>query len=153
MDMFDNRFLTKEFLMEPCIAMSWRVDVRKVPSKALIQYSREAEEKIKAMEELEYLPKKRRREIKEGVRITLLKRAIPRSRTYDMIWNIQTGVLFFGATGKTLCDDFSEFFLQCFSLHLKSVFPYTIATGILEKDKMDPTLIDGLRPSINAEVA
>ena len=52
MDMFDNRFLTKGFLMEPCIAMSWRVDVRTVPAKALIQYSREAEDKIKAMEEL-----------------------------------------------------------------------------------------------------
>ena len=147
-DMFDNRFAGMEYLKEPCIALSWRVDVRKVPAKALKQYCREAEQTIKAEEKLEFLSKKRRQEIKEGVQAVLMKRAIPRSQTYDMIWNLQTGLVIFGAVSTKLCDEFSEFFLQCFGLHLKTVFPYSMAAGMLEKAGKNPALLDDLRPSI-----
>ena len=148
MDMFDNRFAAMEYLKEPCIALTWRVDVRKVPAKALKQYCREAERKIKAEEKLEFLSKKRRQEIKEGVQAALMKRAIPRCQAYDMIWNLQTGLVIFGAVSSKLCDEFSEFFLQCFGLHLKTVFPYSMAAGMLEKDEKDPSFLDDLRPSI-----
>jgi len=152
MDMFDSRFAAMEYLKEPCIAMSWRVDVRKVPARALLRYCREAEEKIKAAEELEYLPKPQRAEIKEAVRIKLLKRAIPRSQAYDMIWNLHTGMLIFGSTNNKLCDEFTEFFLTCFGLHLKAVFPYTIALKVLEKEGQHPDLLDGLNASSVGEV-
>jgi len=147
MDMFDNRFAAMDYLKEPCIALSWRVDVRKVPAKALKQYCREAEEKIKASEKLEFLSKKRRQEIKEGVQAILMKRAIPRSQAYDMIWNLQTGLVIFGAVSNKLCDEFVEFFLQCFGLHLKTVFPFSMATELLERQGKDPLLVDTLRPS------
>jgi DNA recombination-dependent growth factor C len=147
MDMFDSTFAAMEYLKEPCIALSWRVDVRKVPTKALKQYCREAEENIKATEKLEFLSKKRRQEIKDGVQAALMKRAIPRSQTYDMIWNLQTGLVIFGAVSNKLCDEFSEFFLQCFGLHVKTVFPYSMAAGILEKEGKDPAFLESLRPS------
>ncbi len=148
-DMFDNRFASKEFLKEPCIAMSWRVDVRKVPSKALKQYCREAEEKVKEREGLEFLPKPRRKEIKESVRLELLRRVIPRSRTFDMIWNLHTGVVIFGSTSSSLSDEFAEFFLQCFDLHLKAVFPYSLASRILEEKDIETDLLEGLWPSLS----
>ena len=91
MDMFDNRFLELEFLKEPYVAMSLRVDERKIPATALKQYSLEAEERIKVTENLDFLPKRRRADIKEGVKLRLLKRAIPGSKVYDMIWNYSTG--------------------------------------------------------------
>lgn len=151
MDMFDNGFAAMEYLKEPCIALSWRVDVRKVPAKAVKQYCREAEENVKAEEKLEFLSKKRRQEIREGVEAALLKRAIPRSQTYDMIWNLETGRVIFGAVSNKLCDEFSEFFLQCFGLHLKTVFPYSMAVRILEKQDKDPALVDDLRPSLSQD--
>ena len=148
MDMFDNRLSGMEYLKEPCIALSWRVDVRKVPSKALRRYCREAEEKIKESEGLEFLSKKRRREIKESVQIKLMKRVIPRSQAYDMIWNLHTSSVVFGSVSNNLCDEFSEFFMQCFGLHLKPIFPYYAALQVVQKDGMDPSVIDGLRPSL-----
>jgi DNA recombination-dependent growth factor C len=148
MDMFDSRLAAMEYLKEPCIALSWRVDVRKVPAKALKHYCREAEEKIKTSEELEFLSKKRRQEIREGVEAVLIKRAIPASRTYDMIWNLRTGLVIFGAVSNKLCDEFTEFFLQCFGLHLKTLFPYSMASRILESAGKDPVLLDDLRPSL-----
>ena len=149
MDMFDSRFRAMEFLREPCIAMSWRVDIRKVPPKALKQYCREAEEKIKEEENVEFLPKERRREIKESIQMELLKRVIPRARTFDMIWNLHTSVLLFGSTSNNLSDEFADFFLQCFGLPLKAVFPYSMASRILQEEEMDTALLDGLWPCLS----
>jgi DNA recombination-dependent growth factor C len=147
MDTFDSRFRSMEFLKEPCLAMAWRMDVRRVPSKTLKQYCRETEEKIKEAEEMEFLPKKRRQEIRDAVKAALIKRAIPRSNTYDMIWNLPTSMVLFGSISAKVGDEFTEFFLQCFGLHLKAVFPYSMALRILEKEEMDPALLDDLRPS------
>lgn len=149
MDMFDSRFRSMEFLREPCIALSWRLDTRKVPPRALKQYCREAEEKIKEEEGVEFLPKERRREIKESVRVELLRRVIPRPRTFDVIWNLHTSFLLFGSTNANLSDEFADFFLQCFGLHLKAVFPYSMASRILQKEGQDTTLLDTLYPCLS----
>jgi len=151
MDMFDSGFPGMGYLKEPYIAMSWRVDVRRVPAKALKQYCREAEQKVKTLEELAYLSKSRREEIRKTVRGRLLKRAIPSSQTYDMIWNLNSGVVIFGATSTKLCDEFTEFFLNCFGLHLKSVFPHFTAARILEDQGKEQELLDELRYSLIEE--
>jgi DNA recombination-dependent growth factor C len=149
MDMFDNRLAGMEYFKEPCIALSWRVDVRKVPSKALKQACREAEEKIKETEGLEFLAKARRQEIKDQMQHELIQRAIPRSSAYDVIWNLRTSMLLFGSTSNNLSDEFSEFFLQCFGLHLRAIFPYSNASLILEKEEMDLNLLESLWPSFS----
>lgn len=147
MDMFDSRFANMEYLKEPCIAMSWRVDARKVPPKALLRYCREEEDRIKHDEELEFLPKRRREEIRAAMKTKLLRRAIPGSNTYDVIWNLRTGILLFGSTSNRLADEFSEFFLNCFNLHLKTLFPYTMAFRVLEAEGLETDILEGLRPS------
>ena len=146
MDMFDNRFAGLEFLKEPYITMSFRVDEKKIPSTALKQYCLEAEERIKENENLEYLPKQRRSDIKDGVKLSLLKRAIPVSRTYDTIWNYSTGLVIFGCTGNKLCDEFMEFFFRTFNIQLLAICPYTRACSFLEKEGASTDIVDGLRP-------
>jgi hypothetical protein len=149
MDLFDRRFHKMDYLKEPCIALTWRVDVRKVPSKALLQYCREAEEEIMQAEGLEYINNKRRRDIRDGIRSKLIRRAIPQTRNYDMIWNLDTGLVFFGSTGVKICDEFAEFFFNCFDLNLKSVFPYAIAAQVLEQEGKAPSVLDGLVYSVH----
>jgi DNA recombination-dependent growth factor C len=146
MDMFDNRFAGIEFLKEPYIAMALRIDERKIPPTALKQYCREAEEKIKEDEHLEFLPKSRRADIKEAVRLRLLKRAIPVARTYDMIWNYATGLVVFGCTGNRVCDEFMERFLQTFHIQLQAICPYILGGLSLEKEGASPDLMEGLSP-------
>ncbi len=114
MDMFDNRFPGLEFLKEPYITMSFRVDEKKIPSTALKQYCLDAEKKMKEDEGLEHLPKRRRSDIRDGVRLSLLKRAIPVSRTYDMAWNYTTGLVIFGCIANKICDEFMEYFFSDF---------------------------------------
>jgi DNA recombination-dependent growth factor C len=147
MDMFDNRFAGIEFLKEPYIAVSLRIDERRIPPTALKQYCREAEEKIKEEDRLEFLPKSRRADIKEGVRLRLLKRAIPVARTYDMIWNTITGLVVFGCTGAKVCDEFLTRFLQTFNLQLQAICPYTLGERYLAEEGNSLNLLDGLTPT------
>lgn len=146
MDMFDSQFIGKGFFFDPYIALSWRVDVRNVPGRALKQYSRKAEEEIKRMEDAEYLSKRQRQEIREGVLIQLRKRAIPRSHTYDMVWNLNTGMVMFGSLSNRICGEFAEFFFKTFELHLTPVFPYSMAHQGLEKEGVNLQLLDEMQP-------
>ena len=147
MDMFDNRFSGLEFLKEPYIAMTLRIDERKVPPTALKQHCLEAENRIKETENLDFLSRTRRSEIKEAVQMRLLKRAIPVARTYDMIWNYSTGFVLFGGINNKLCDEFAKLFLQTFDFQLQAVCPYTLGSRFLEKQGTSPELLDALTPS------
>jgi DNA recombination-dependent growth factor C len=152
LDPLDSRFPGRTYFKEPYLALSLRIDVRKVPAKALKQYCTEAENEIKERENLEFLSKGRRQEIKESVRLALLKRTIPRTNTYDMIWDLNSGVLLFGAVNPKLCDEFSEFFSKTFELPLATVFPYSLASQFLEKEGTESDILDHLAPSRFMEV-
>jgi DNA recombination-dependent growth factor C len=151
LDMFDNEFRTMEYFKEPFVALSWRVDVKRIPKKALLHYCREAEKEVKEREGLEYLPKATREEIRESVRLRLLKRAIPQSGVYDMVWNLQTNTVFFGATGSKLCDEFAEFFRKTFHLQLIPLYPYALAQQALIARGKDSALAEEIRPLYFAE--
>ena len=148
MDMFDNHFNRMQYLKEPYLALTWRIDVRNVPSKALKQYSLEAERKVMEMEELDFLPKGKRKEIKEMTRISLLKRSIPSSKIYDMLWNLEKGYILFGGASRKLSDDFSTFFNKCFSLRIGSVYPMLTASRYLESEGRRPEELEELSYSI-----
>ncbi|HDZ24692.1 MAG: hypothetical protein DRN37_08460 [Thermoplasmata archaeon] len=151
LDMFDNEFRAMEYFKEPFIALSWRVDVKRIPKKALLQYCREAEKEVKERENLEYLPKGTREEIKESVRLRLLRRAIPQSGVYDMLWNLQTNTVLFGATGSKLCDEFAEFFRKTFHLQLLPIYPYALAQRVLIDRGKDSALAEEIKPLYFAE--
>ena len=146
MDMFDNQFSGMEYFKDPYIAMSWRVDVRSVPARALKQYCRDAEENIKTEENLPFLSRERRLELKEIIHAMLLKRAIPRCNTYDMVWNLDTGIVLFGSVNSRLSDEFAEIFLKTFGLNLNPLYPYSLGLAAAEKAGFAPGRIDEIGP-------
>ncbi len=147
LDVLDNSFKAMEFIKEPFLAMSFREDKRKVPQTALMQYCRKAEEKIKELEQVDFLPKATRKDIKEDAKNQLLKRAIPVTKTYDMIWNLNSGIVIFGGINNKLCDEFAEFFYKTFNLHLQPVFPYALAGRFLDKEGMPTDALDSMMTS------
>ena len=146
MNIFDTAFEQRQFHVHPYLALSFRVDTRSVPSNALKQHCLEAEHKIKIIEHLDYLPKEKRREIKELTAAQLLKRAIPRTNAYDMIWNVGGSWLAFGSTNSKICDEFAEIFFKTFNLRLSPVFPYSLAGFNLSKAGVDAGILDTIQP-------
>ncbi|MDZ7695858.1 MAG: recombination-associated protein RdgC [Deltaproteobacteria bacterium] len=151
LDMFDNQFPGVDFLKEPYVAMSLRIDERKIPPTALKQYTLQAETHILEEEQLEYLPRRRRSEIKDAVRIRLLKRAIPVSKTHDMIWNTRTGQVIFGCVSPKTCDEFTEIFRQTFDMDIQAVCPYTLAEALLKTEDSASDPLDELTPMAYAK--
>ena len=150
LDELQNDFPGDDYFKEPYLALSFRVDTRSVPARALRQYCREAEEEVKARDGLEFINKKRREEIREGVRARLIRRAIPRSRTFDMTWDLQSGVVLFGSTNSRICDEFSDIFFNTFDVRLTSLYPYSLAYDILQERGLVPGLLDEVRPFRNS---
>ncbi len=151
LDEFQIGFLGDEFFKEPYLALSFRVDSRSVPARALRQECREAEEEVKVREGVERLNKKQREDIREGVRSRLLRRAIPRSNIYEMAWDLQSGVVLFGSVGNRVCDEFMDTFFNTFDLRLTSLYPYALAYEILQGEGVDPGVLDEMRPVVEAE--
>jgi len=148
MDMLDSDFSAMEYFKDPYLALSWRVDTRRVPSNALKRYAGEAEKEIKKRERLKYLPKKRRDEIREYTRLMLLKRVLPSTQVYDVVWHLDAGILLFGATSVKLCDEFRSFFLKTFECGLTPVYPYSLGERVLKEAGGDPGLLYDIRPSM-----
>lgn len=117
-NMLDTEFSTVNFLKEPYIALGLRVDKRSVSASTLTRYCLEEENKIKKQEEIDFISKKRSKEIKEATKLRLLKLIIPATQVYDMIWNYSTGQVFFTNISPKLCDEFSELFHSTFDQHL-----------------------------------
>jgi hypothetical protein len=75
------------------------------------------------------------------VRSQLLKRAIPNSRTFDMIWNVKSNQVLFSSTNGSICLEFLELFKKTFDQNMVQLFPYILAQSMLTDDEK-PALED-----------
>jgi len=144
MDVLDNKFIGEEFFKDNFIALSLRIDVRRVPSNALKYYVKRAEADQKARLDKKFLSRTERQEIKERLYYQLLTRAIPRTSVYDMIWNLERQEVLFSAQNDALCGEFAELFGKTFDLTLVALFPYTIAQKHLSERQL--ALVEEIQP-------
>ena len=147
-DMLDSEFASMDFLKEPYLALSWRVDTKKVHPQTVKRYCIEAEREIITRESLEFLPRARRREISESVKAALTRRAIPLTAIYDMIWNLQTGIIYFGGISNKISDEFRSYFIKTFNLNIQPVFPYERAALALIDSKKEPSAVDNIKSAV-----
>ena len=144
LDVLDNKFIGEEFFKDNFITFSLRIDVRKVPPQALKYYCMRAEAEQKARLNKQFLAKAERQEIRERIYFQLLKRVIPRTSIYDMIWNLETKEVLFSSLNNTLCGEFAELFKKTFDLSLIALFPYTIAQMQLTEQQL--ALVEQTQP-------
>jgi hypothetical protein len=76
---------------------------------------------------------------------------IPSSEVYDVIWNLTTGILLFGATSVKLCDEFRSFFMKTFECALAPIYPYSLGERLLKETGKDPNLLYDIGPSMFGE--
>lgn len=131
MNVMDNEFFGEEFFKGEFIALSLRIDTRRVPAQVIKNFCRKAEEEIKSEQGKDFLSKAQRQDIRDMVRMQLLKRAIPNTRSFDMIWDIVGSQLFFSSTNEGVCLEFLELYKKTFGLGLEQLFPYSMARSIL----------------------
>ncbi len=119
------------------LAFSLRLDTRRVAPAVLKKHRtlavREEEAKAKA-EGHKFVPRSLIKEIKEAVRHKLLVRSLPIPAEFNVIWNIQTGIVYFASTQTQMLAMFTELFAKTFELDLEELTPYSLATHIMGEE-------------------
>jgi DNA recombination-dependent growth factor C len=126
------------FSKDPYIAISLRIDTRRIAPLTLKAALLREEIIYKKRTNKERLSRKEKDLIKEQVKNSLLKKALPVPVLYDMCWNTATGILLFFSTSKKANAEFMDFFLSTFEMQLIPLSPYELAQiiGVGKKVKL-----------------
>jgi len=118
------------------LRLSMRVDVLK-PNAAEVR--RQLETKLRSVEAAQgRKPTKReRREMKEELSRQLRLRTLPRVRTFDVVWNLDTRRLYLWSQTKGVNELFVELFLRSFALRLEVEGPSMWARKATDRKTLD----------------
>lgn len=117
------------------IAFTLRLETRRVPPAVIKKHVglavKKEEAQAREQQGKSFISRERKKEIKEQVLFVLNKRFLPIPAEFQVIWNIQSGIVFFDSTQSKVLDLFQEHFVQTFDLHLEQLTPYGLAVELL----------------------
>ncbi len=131
LNMFDSEFSYASYAAGDYIALTLRIDERKVSPKALKKFCLKEEERLKKERQIPKLDRSQKLEIKENIHLKLLKKAVPIPATHDLCWNLGDGTLLFFSTNQKAQEILEDFFKETFGLTLVRQIPYLIAEHLL----------------------
>jgi len=123
------------FIKEPYLVFSLRVDTRRVPGMTMKAALLREELKVKKATGREALKKKEKDDLREQVRQSLVKKALPTPAVYDMCWNFSNDTILFFSCSSSANDEFVQFFLRSFGLKVVRLVPYDLADHLFKIKK------------------
>ncbi len=139
------------FWRDHYLTATLRRDQRKIPASLLKAYCRVAEEEFLVEHPgLHRVPKQKREEIKEAVRLRLLARTLPIPATYDMVWDTRSQTVTFASLSQSVTDLFEEEFKKAFpGLRLVLLHPVARAAKLIPEE-LAPSLEQSNRATSQA---
>ena len=86
------------------------------------------------------VPRDRKKEIKEQVKLRLLAQTHPVPETHDVCWNLRDGTVYLASTSNKIVEAFFELFEATFGLQLEPLRPYYLGRRTMDQ----PELLDRL---------
>lgn len=114
----DAELLNTHFYYDGRLILAFRRDTIKLPKaymKELVK-KRIEEQRVRLGEEV---PRKTCKAIEEAVIYEVRKRVFPKSQIADLCWDIHKNELRLFGRGKSLIENFTKLFEQCFSLKIR----------------------------------
>jgi DNA recombination-dependent growth factor C len=143
-DMLDGEFDNDSWRVGDYLLLSLRVDERKVPAATLKKLVLKETKRIQRERQIPRLSRDHQNEIKEMVRLNLLKRAVPQPAVYDMAWDLNSGILLFFSTSANPLSALEQIFHQTFGVHIVQQVPYLLAQRFAPTEE---DLVASLTPS------
>jgi recombination associated protein RdgC len=124
---YQPKFEGSSFCIGTYLVFALRIDRKSIPAKVLKKFY--VLEMLKMLSESgrKYLNKTEKRMVKDRVYSILLRRYPATPRVYDLVWNYESGFLWFLSNQKSSNEEFETLFSKTFQLSLIRFFPYTIA--------------------------
>lgn len=146
LNMFDSEFKFASYAAGDYITLTLRVDERKVSPAILKKFVQKEEERIKKERQIPKISRTQKVEIKERVRVGLMRKAIPVPSTFELCWNLSESTLLFFSTNQKMQAVLEDFFKESFGLLIRQQIPYTIAEHLLDEESQ--LLLAGITPQI-----
>jgi hypothetical protein len=136
----------RAFWRDPYLAFTLRRDVRRVPSILFRTHLKNAEsEFLAAHPEMRRIPKQKREELSEAIRVTLYGKTLPVPSTYDAVWDTHSGLVTFTSLSPKVMELFENHFKNTFEgSRLLMLHPFSRAERLL-KDDLKPALLKANR--------
>ncbi len=145
-DMFDATFKNASWIAGDYITLSLRMDERKVSAAVLKKCTAKEEERVRREKQVPKLSRAAKIEIKERVRIDLIRKTMPVPSVYDVVWNLSENSLIFFSTNKKAQALLEDHFKETFGLLIKQQIPYTTAETLLEEEQF--MQLENISPNI-----
>jgi len=145
-NMFDSSFAHASYAAGDQIVLALRIDERKVSNTLLKKFSLKEEERVKKEHNAPRLSRGHRQQIREDVRLQLIKKALPLPSIYELSWSLTDNTLLFFSTSAKAQSVLEDFFKECFGLTIMLQVPYLVGANLL--DSAEQERLKELRPEI-----
>jgi DNA recombination-dependent growth factor C len=123
-DPFNVDFELNDVLWGSYLMVALRHDTIRLPAAAVKLHVRKAVADATKKSGKEKLSKSEVEEIKDRLEKQLKKKALPNIKTFDMVWNMERGVVWLWSTNKKVNEQFIDFFQETFGLVPSEKNPY-----------------------------
>lgn len=133
----DDRYTWEDVVDGPLAFLAVRRD-RKSFNKVLFKARRdEAFARVKKEKGLERLTRQHRVAIEEELTIQMLREVTPATAFTELVWDMNSGDVLIGATGKALCERITELFTSTFDLRLAPQFPALLGHAFMTEQGLE----------------
>lgn len=137
----DANLTLKKALMRNIIALGLRVDKIAINQKLFrATLAEEIAKALRAKSHGEKLADEQRLVIEDKVRQDLLKAQPPSMAVYEMAWQLESGLVVFGASGNKANQEFSELFAETFNVSIEPQFPFIRAQRWAKRQRAEREL-------------
>ncbi len=145
-DMFDAGFAYSSYAAGDYVALTIRIDERKVTPSVLKKYVMKEEARIKMEQQIPRLGRAARIEIKERIRAELVRKSPPVPSTYDLCWNLAENTLLFFSTSKKAMALLEDLFKETFNVSLILQIPWLTGLRMAEGEALEK--YEDMRPAV-----
>lgn len=150
-DMFDTAWRISPPEKAQYITFTLRLETRRVPPAVLKKHVRlafmEEEARLATMGK-SFIPRDRKKELTDLVKLKLMARFLPIPSETQIVWNRDEGLLYVASANRNTLDLFLDLFIRTFDLHIEQISPYSLATMLMGEAVSEK--LDNLEPSIFA---
>jgi hypothetical protein len=132
-DMLDTQWASGSPFKGEYVAFALRLDTRRIPAAVFKKHYQVAlqEATAKAKEQgKKFVGREAKKELKENVKLWLLRQTLPVPAIFDVVWNMRTNRILLGSTQRTARTLFEDQFAKTFELHLEPLTPYYLAANL-----------------------
>lgn len=146
LNMFDSEFEYASYVAGDYITLTLRVDERKVSPAILKKMVQKEEERVRIERQLPKLGRAVKVEIKERIRVDLMRKAIPVPSTFELCWSLADSTILLFTTNKKIHAILEDYFKESFGLLIRQQIPFTTAENLLSEEQL--VQLDKITPEV-----